>query len=505
MTLTLPAELLAERAILACMLDDAALAKLAAGALRPEHFSDAGHREIYVLFLDLLRRSGMVDLVEADAEARRQGITQGNLQHIGDLAEADYSPARIEAYIRLITEAHERRGAQEELFKALDSLASNNGWRERLINLGKLASASSSPHAGRLQWLSAAGIREMSLEDQPWIWEGYLARQSVTLFASAPKAGKSTLAYGLIQQLLAGRPFLGRKTEPGAAIYLSEEPLAAIREKLDRFDLADDARFRAVSRRMPPRLSLPDTLREAVTMARGIDAALIVVDTLAAWADWDGEDENSAGKTESAFNHFKVTAADANAAVLVIHHTRKGDGKGAERVRGSSALAGAADLVLCLAKDAENRRRRKITAESRYAATPEELTFDLTHSGYELIEGENTKADKWAEALAALPDRPPGITRQEWALAGKLTDWTTRQAAIDLLAEKLIVQTGTGKHGDPYRYFRRSCEQPDHPQEADGPHLRISPNGATDKPCDTASSANPPAHLLPHDGKEALP
>jgi hypothetical protein len=49
-----------------------------------------------------------------------------------------------------------------------------------------------------------------------------------------------------------------------------------------------------------------------------------------------------------------------------VHHTRK-DG---DAVRGSTALAGAADVVLILQKFDENPTRRRLVAESRYTDTP---------------------------------------------------------------------------------------------------------------------------------------
>jgi hypothetical protein len=65
-------------------------------------------------------------------------------------------------------------------------------------------------------------LPKIAHEDADWIWDGYLARGAVTLLVSEPKAGKSTLVFGLMQKLLAGQPFLGRMCGTGRAVSARE-------------------------------------------------------------------------------------------------------------------------------------------------------------------------------------------------------------------------------------------------------------------------------------------
>ena len=56
-----------------------------------------------------------------------------------------------------------------------------------------------------------------------WLWNGYIARGSLTLLTSQWKAGKTTLLSGLLQRLGDGQPFLNRECEVAKVLVVSEE------------------------------------------------------------------------------------------------------------------------------------------------------------------------------------------------------------------------------------------------------------------------------------------
>jgi hypothetical protein len=73
---------------------------------------------------------------------------------------------------------------------------------------------------------------------------------------------------------------------------------------------------------------------------------LIIFDTLARLTP--GGDENNAGQMGLAIKAIDIIRESTSASVLLVHHTRKAgkDGKGAFVERGSSALRGAADVMI---------------------------------------------------------------------------------------------------------------------------------------------------------------
>jgi hypothetical protein len=65
-------------------------------------------------------------------------------------------------------------------------------------------------------------IREKS-RSIPWIWEGVLAEDAVTLLSAPEKVGKTTLLSLLLDRRRAGGQVLGRTVWPGNTILCSEE------------------------------------------------------------------------------------------------------------------------------------------------------------------------------------------------------------------------------------------------------------------------------------------
>jgi hypothetical protein len=312
-------------------------------------------------------------------------------------------------------------------------------------------------------------VRDLTLfssVDADWIWDGYLARQALTLFVSEPKAGKSTLIFGLMQRMLSGEPFLGRTTNGIGTIYFSEEPLATLREKAERFSLPiHGERIQFVSRRQSPNqtLDLQAALDGAVEKARAIGAGLIVIDTLSAWCGLKAEEENSAAACESMMARFRDAAVRSNAAMLLVHHTRK-DGK---YVRGSTALTGSADIVLKLernpflplrrgdrATEAGQEAPAILRVRSRYSNSPDPLYFVLNADGYAVVGVKTDVIRKHAAIYDLLPNQPPGKTRDELSKATGLSRWKMYCAVRELIAAGAAVSSGSGASTDPERLVR---------------------------------------------------
>src|SRR6516162_5267929 len=57
----------------------------------------------------------------------------------------------------------------------------------------------------------------------PWIWDGVIAQDAVTLLSAPEKTGKTTLLSLLLDRRRAGGQLLGRAVCPGRTILCSEE------------------------------------------------------------------------------------------------------------------------------------------------------------------------------------------------------------------------------------------------------------------------------------------
>jgi hypothetical protein len=146
--------------------------------------------------------------------------------------------------------------------------------------------------------------------------------------------------------------------------------------------------------------------------------------------------------------------ASAGAAVLLLRHPRKSDGTQATAGRGSGAIAGFADIIVEMRRyvpDDLQDTRRVLTVYSRYE--PFEVVIRWHGDGqYETLGSPTAYAaeaqrERLLEALAE-----GSATTGELAKAVELPHATVSRRLSELEAAGLVVRTGTGKRGDPYRW-----------------------------------------------------
>lgn len=111
--------------------------------------------------------------------------------------------------------------------------------------------------------------------------------------------------------------------------------------------------------------------RQAKGEAQPLD--ILVIDTL--HTATAGADENSAKDMGIVLNLAKRATKELGCAVVLVHHT----GKNNETERGSSALRGAMDTMIHIAKLSDNGTKAKMTcAKSKDSEAWQSQTFDLT-------------------------------------------------------------------------------------------------------------------------------
>jgi hypothetical protein len=217
-----------------------------------------------------------------------------------------------------------------------------------------------------------------------------------------------------------------------------------------------------------------DTFAHAVA----IGAVLIVVDTLPACARVRGDDENSSGRALEAVEPLQLGVDASGLGLALTFHDRKGGGEVGESGRGSSAYAGAVDIILHIERPGGNIAPtiRRLTAASRFEATPDELFIELTPSGYVSLGSEDdvVRVQVAAHLADALPTTEETAMRVTAATRkGDDGTETTEPGILDALAAKGVKaarstvdeelkrwwqgeyagRTGEGKKGSAYRYW----------------------------------------------------
>jgi hypothetical protein len=215
-----------------------------------------------------------------------------------------------------------------------------------------------------------------SIPPREWLYGTRLVRRFVSLLIAPGGVGKTALALGQAAAVASGRGFLGEKvhhTAPAWVLNL-EDPLdelnrrlaaLMLHHKLDRAALEGRLFLNSGRTRRVTMASLsedrtgvvhPD--REAVIqacLAGGI--GLLVVDP---FVKSHGVDENDNAQIDAAATAWAEVAEATGAAVLLVHHVRKGGGETVdiEASRGAKALSDAARAAAVLTPMSEEEALR---------------------------------------------------------------------------------------------------------------------------------------------------
>ncbi|QYJ14220.1 hypothetical protein Rxycam_00016 [Rubrobacter xylanophilus DSM 9941] len=318
----------------------------------------------------------------------------------------------------------------------------------------------------KIRFRTAREISEETPSEPAWIVQGFLASGAITeLDGKIKSAGKTTLVTHMLRAVLDGRSFLGRPTKKTAAVFLTEQQPASFRQALERAGLGDRDDLHVLYWHEHPDVPWPELADAATEFAREVGAGVLVVDTLGQFAGLRGDAENSAGEALRAVQPLQ-RAAGEGLAVLFCRHERKGGGEVGEAARGSSAFGGAVDIILSLRRPEGNTRPtvRVIESLSRFDGTPDKLVIELTDEGYRALG--DTAAFAQQQAREAILDTLPALQEHAMttaevvdAVRGRGVGRTVAAATLTRLVEEgVVLRSGSGRRGDPYRYHRPAGE-----------------------------------------------
>ena len=290
---------------------------------------------------------------------------------------------------------------------------------------------------------------------EPWLPEGGL----LEIDGKIKSSGKTTFATHMCRAILDGLDFMGRPTRRSAIVYLSEQSPASFREALRRADLLDRDDFSVLFWHETIGTPWPAVMRAARAEARRIGAGVLGIDTVGQFAGVRGDSENNAGAALEAMAPAQEAAAVDGLAVFLLRHERKGGGDVGDSGRGSSAFAGAVDVVLRLRRPEGAARPgvRVLESLSRFDQTPDTLVIELTESGYVALGDTEAVAAEEARAavLMAAPANEDGAMREADLLSAADVKRTVGQGAIrEHIDAGRLRRVGEGKRGDPFRYWR---------------------------------------------------
>ena len=236
-------------------------------------------------------------------------------------------------------------------------------------------------------FITASELKQMQFEKRDFLIEGLLAR-NLTLLAGPPKIGKSFLGLSFAKQIIS----TGKK-----AYYCSfEDDRRRIRKRLAELDLfSDDLKIHCGREDV-----LGSTAEEEFNTIQNIafyeEVAIIIIDTMERVLPATKQKRDYHYYVEVLDKWAKV-ALQSNTCILMVHHTRKGDGSPdynpQNTILGSVGIPATFDTNLIMARDKNGDFKLHVEGKDVL-----ESTFKLLKSGVEFSWETKSPLDTLGEA-----------------------------------------------------------------------------------------------------------
>jgi hypothetical protein len=304
----------------------------------------------------------------------------------------------------------------------------------------------------RFTVLDAAALE--ALPRPTFLVEDVLVQQTMAVAYGAAGSGKSFVGLDLALAVATGTVWHGKAVQRGATVYVAAEGGAGLGQRVRAWKTTHkisnlDAWFVLEPINL---LNEHDVQAFLTTFAEvQVSPVLVVLDTLARCLV--GGDENSArdmGIAVAALDRLRITLGST---VCAVHHT----GKSGEMERGSTALRGAADTMLAIAKSGDlvtvTCAKQKDDLEfSPIALTLDPVTNDEVHSC--VLKDASARAGALAgNKLIALQTLAyfarDGASYTRWLGATKLEERTFLRVRKELIDDKYVQKEGEGRR-QPY-------------------------------------------------------
>ena len=254
---------------------------------------------------------------------------------------------------------------------------------------------------GKLVILRASDIQE---EKPSWLWDGVLAKGSLSILAGDQGLGKSQVTCSIAAIVSSGGcwPVSKKKAEQGTVLIFSMEdsPEYTIRPRL-RAAGANLERVHIVKMTLDDKGQRPVSLQEDIPEIRRAveelrDVALIVIDPITAYLG--KADNNKVGDVRGITTELSALAQEHGLCVLGVSHLNKNaDQQAAYRVAGSGAWTQAARTVFLIERDGDAPDMRSMTPIKNNLA-PDRTGFAFTVRSVTLeTSGIDTSAVVWED------------------------------------------------------------------------------------------------------------
>ena len=462
---TPPNNLEAEQSVLGAILLDNQAIEEAIRILKTTDFYRESHRLIFDAMLTISQKlHAPIDPVTLGQEltSRHHFEQTGGQAYIAELAAFVPTAQNIASYARIVRDMAVKR---EIASKAtwLASLAYDGVSVDALMgeverSLKPTVATEVSQIIAFEDYEAAAVANEEYLRRTPVI-DKLCYSSAVSMITGGKHAGKSTLARWMAICVSKGYDFLKRTVQQGPVLYIaSDDETMAARQELIRlgWTRGDNLRFLSASS-----VKIEDERAFLVRLTSEITrmhAVLVIVDMLFDFIPV--QDEMSYAGTREAVGLMQAVATGSGSHIVAIHHAPKNAniGDAAVAALGSQGLAARVSPIILVRRFGLGVHSISSTSVRDPRGEPllESKLIRNEDGSVELGGGWKNYmlAEVYVGRVKEMLDEDPGaeLTAPEISEALTISYEVARSCLATMYRNGLIVRTGSGKKGKPYRY-----------------------------------------------------
>jgi hypothetical protein len=301
------------------------------------------HQWIFAVIGEMIEGGIPVELVSLMQRLLDTGELEnaGGSPYLAYLTECALLEENLGYYVGVIKEDARRRRVWEICAQGMKAIEKGSGWGEIDKIIDRLREESGTPGGDRrLKPVSAKDLEHLTPPES--LWADIIYPGCIIQLNSEPGAGKSTIAYNICANGACWKPFLdigfSKKLK---SLYVDlETPKFLRRNKIELIcgELPQDFHILEY-------LDLREDFSGLLKLVKREKYDLVVLDTQSRILAMEKENDNSEANYLAGL--LRRIANEAGCAILLIHHSTKGEeGKAVYRGRGASAIAGAVDVVV---------------------------------------------------------------------------------------------------------------------------------------------------------------
>lgn len=333
-----------EEGVIGAVIDEPRLYDDVSAVLKYQDFYVERHQWIFAMIGDMREGGIPVELVTLRQCLEDAGELDnaGGSGYLAYLAGNAFFEENLGYYVGIIKDDSLMRGVWRRGAEIMKAVEKKEGWEKIDGIIEKLSGAHVEERGDNPVPVSARDLADMPPPAS--LWADIIYPGCIVQLNSEPGAGKSTLAYNICALGASGKPFLDVPfSKRLKSLYIDlETPRFLRKNKIELIcgELPGD--FYIVDG-----IELRRDFNYLLRLCRRGRYDLLVLDTQSRVLAMEKENDNSEANYLAGL--LRRIANETGSAILLIHHSTKGEeGKAVYRGRGASAIAGAVDVVVNL-------------------------------------------------------------------------------------------------------------------------------------------------------------